>query len=53
MGIMSSVVTKPEMLSTCPEVTQTNMHGNDGRISNCDKNIGQELGKHLPVNEFK
>ena len=41
------------MLSTCPEVTQTNIHGNDGCVINCDKNIGQELGKPLPVNGFK
>jgi hypothetical protein len=45
MIIMSSVVTNPEMLSICPEVTQTIIHGNDGCISNCDKNIGQEHGK--------
>ena len=50
---MSSVVTNPEMQSTCPEVTQTSVRGNDGYISNRDKNIGQELGKRLPVNGFK
>jgi hypothetical protein len=53
MRIMSSVVTNPEMLSTCPEVTQTIIHGSDGYMRNFDKNIGQKHGKLLPVNEFK
>ena len=39
MIIMSSVVTNPEMPSTCPEVTQKIIHGNNGCISNCDKNM--------------
>jgi hypothetical protein len=50
---MSSVVTNPEMLSTCTEITQIGISGNDSCISICDKNIGQEHGKSLLVNEFK